>query len=218
MIHSFRGRGEAIDVRQTSGLLLSIRARRLLILTAWLSVSGLLTLAGGCGGGSAKKAKESTAVAEAQPAQEEEKDAAAEAPPPAAKKKKQAFVMIPPAKVEAPAAPSTDDITKWKAADLDAAFARKDFRFAPAVVFYSVANRDDAKRAEELEQLAQKVARMKDDSAIPVPFPPGAFTASEKQSAATLAQPGAAAAKEEPAAKGVRSRFGKNRKKDKGQD
>ena len=90
--------------------------------------------------------------------------------------------------------------------------------FIPAVVVYSVANREDAKRAEELEELAQKVARMKDDSAIPVPFPPGAFTAAEKQSAATLAQPGAAAAKEEPAAKGVRSRFGKNRKKDKGQD
>src|SRR5580692_6361803 len=97
MMHSFRRRGEAIGVRQKYGFLRSIRARRLLILTAWLFVPGLLTLAGGCGGGSAKKAKESTAVAETQPAQEEEKEAAAEAPPPAAKKR-QRIGMIPTAK------------------------------------------------------------------------------------------------------------------------
>lgn len=172
MIHSFRRRGEAIDIRQRSGLLLSIRTRRVLFLAAWLFVPGLLTLAAGCGSGSAKKAKESTAGAETQPAQEEEKDAAAEAAPPAAKKK-QGFVMIPPPKVQTPPpAPSSNDITKWKAADLDAAFVRKDFMFAPAVVFYSVAARDDAKRAEELDQLALKVGRMKDDSTIPLPFPP----------------------------------------------
>ena len=135
-----------------------------------------------------------------------------------AAKKKQRSATIPAAKVETPPAPSTNDITKWTAADLDAAFARKDLMFAPAVVFYSVANRDDAKRAEELDQLALKVGRMKDDSTIPLPFPPGAFTAAEKQSATTTAQPAAAAAKEEPAAKGARFRFGKNRKKDKGQE
>ncbi len=218
MVHSFRRGGEAIGIRQRSGLLLSIRTRRVLFLAAWLFVPGLLTLAVGCGGGSAKKAKESTAAAETQPAQEEEKDAPAEAPPPAANKK-QRFVMIPPAKVKAPPpAPSTTDITKWKAADLDAAFARKDWMFGPAVVFYSVAARNDAKRAEELDQLALKVGRMKDDSTIPLPFPPGAFAAADKQSATTTAQPGAAAAKAEPAAKGARFRFGKNRKKDKGQD
>ena len=75
--------------------------------------------------------------------------------------------------------------------------------FGPAVVFYSVAARNDAKRAEELDQLALKVGRMKDDSTIPLPFPPGAFAAADKQSATTTAQPGAAAAKEEPAAKGA---------------
>jgi hypothetical protein len=216
MIHSFRRRGEAIGIRQQSGLLLSIRTRRVLFLAAWIFVPGLLTLAVGCG--SAKKAKESTAGAETQPAQEEEKEAAAEAPAPAAKKK-QRFALIPPAKVVAPPpAPSTNDITKWKAADLDAAFAQKNVMFGPAVVFYSVAARDDAKRAEELDQFAQKVGRMKDDSTIPLPFPPGAFAAAEKQSATATAQPGAAAAKEDPAAKGARFRFGKNRKKDKGQD
>ncbi len=215
MIHSFRRRGEAIGIRQRSGLLLSIRMRRVLFLAAWLFVPGLLTLAVGCG--SAKKAKESTAGAE-QTAQDEEKEAPAEAAPPVAKKK-QRFVMIPPAKaVTPPPAPSTNDITKWKAADLDAAFARKDWMFGPAVVFYSVAARNDAKRAEELDQLALKIGRMKDDSKIPLPFPPGAFAAAEKQSATTTAQPGAASAKEGPAAKGVRFRFGKNRKKDKGQD
>jgi hypothetical protein len=203
MIDALRRHGETMGNGQDSDFCSPIRGGRAFHLTVWLVCAGLVALTAGCGSGSAKK-NESTAGAANQSAQEEDKEAAEEAPaPPIKKKHKQKPVEI--AANAEPAAPSSKDIRKWKAADLDAAFVRKDLMFVPAVVVYSMSDRNDAKRAADLDQLVRKVARMKDDSKIPLPLPPGSFAAEN--------QP--AAAKAAPAAKGLRFGFRRSRKQDK---
>ena len=170
----------------------SVRSNRPVRLAAWLALPALVILAVGCGGGSSKKAKGSTAVAESEQAQEEA--APADALPSVVKKKKAAAKPAEPT----PPAPSTKDISKWQSADLDAALARKDVQFVPAVVLYGVRKPDDAKRADELDSLLRRVGRMKDDSpTIPLPLPAGAFADADNQTAA--GQAGSAPAGTAPA-------------------
>jgi hypothetical protein len=180
-----------------------LAVRRPLQMAAWLALPAVLFLAVGCGGGSSKKAKESTTVAAADSSQEEEKEAPAPAPPPA----KKAKVVAKPAEPELPGA-STSDISKWEKPDLEAAFARKDSLFVPAVVLYAARGPNDPKRAEELDSLVHKVARMKDDIAVPLAFPAGAFAAVDTEAAETPAKANPAATT--PARKGAPTmRFGK---------
>ena len=95
-------------------------------------------------------------------------------------------------------------------ADLDAALARKDLFFAPAVVLYGARSPNDAKRAGELDALLRRVARMKDDPTIPLPFPPGAFAAAANPAAGSSVQPSGVA----PAAKAIRLNFGGGHNRD----
>jgi len=105
-----------------------------------------------------------------------------------------------------PPAASTNDISKWEVADLDAALARKDLLFVPAVVLYGVRNPGDAKRANELDSLVRQVARMKDDPTIPLAFPPNAFSAADKSAAGSSVKPGRANAA--APGKGLRFKIG----------
>jgi hypothetical protein len=178
-----------------------LAVRRPLQMAAWLALPAVLFLAVGCGGGSSKKAKDSTAVAQADSSQEEEKEAPALAPP-----AKKAKVVAKPAEPELPGA-STSDLSKWEKRDLEAAFARKDILFVPAVVLYAARGPNDPKRAEELDSLVHKVARMKDDTAIPLAIPAGAFAAADTEAAETPAKANPAATT--PAKKGLPMRFGR---------
>jgi hypothetical protein len=201
MMHAIQHRsGQSATARQTPSPLSA--ARRTLWIAAWLSLPAIALLATGCGGGSDKKPKQSTATAQ-NDSQDEEKDAPAAAPPP---RKKQKAVAAKPAEPEAPAA-STTDVTKWKGDDLNAALLRKDVGFIGAVVYYSAAKPNDAKRAEELDSLAKKVARLKDDPVPEVPIPAGAFAAADPDPLDDTAKPGTTAAAA-PAGKGPGGRMG----------
>jgi hypothetical protein len=180
-----RGTTAAPSKRPGSSLL---RPHCGLRLAAWFVLPALLLPAVGC----AKKPKESAVVADAEPAAEEEKPAEVVAP--VAKKKKKGAEK--PAAAQPPAA-STNDISKWEVADLDAALARKDLLFVPAVVLYGVRNPGDAKRANALDALVRQVARMKDDPTIPLALPPNAFGGANKSPAGSSATPSVA----KPAAK-----------------
>jgi hypothetical protein len=136
---------------------------------AWLALPAILFLTTGCGGGTDKKPKQSTSVAQTEQGQDEEKDAA---PPPPVKKKAKAVEK--PAE-PAPLAASKADVKKWNLDDLNAALLRKDVQFVFGVMFYGMSKPNDAKRAEELDALVKKVARLKDDPVAEVPIPPGAF-------------------------------------------
>jgi hypothetical protein len=197
MMHAIRHRsGQSATARQTPTSLTA--ARRTLWIAAWLSLPAIALLATGCGGGSDKKPKQSTAVAQ-NDSQDDEKDAPAPAPPP---KKKQKAVAVKPAEPEVPAA-STTDVRKWKGDDLNAALLRKDVMFVAGVLVYSAAKPNDAKRAEELNSLVQKVARLKDDPVPEVPIPAGAFAAVDPDPLdETAANPGTTAGAATSAAKG----------------
>ncbi|HUE17670.1 MAG TPA: hypothetical protein VMR25_26180 [Planctomycetaceae bacterium] len=188
-----------------------VRTKHTLRAAAWLVLAALLIPAVGCGGGSSKKAKESTTVADAEPAQDEEKVA-----PELAQFVKKRPKLPEKAAAPQPPAASTKDITKWAMADLDSALARKDLMFVPAVFLFSARGTEDAKRAEDLDALARRVGRMKDDAPIPLPFPPGAFAAADKAGKPAAASPGqpSAAAVAEPPAKGMQFKFGPKHKKD----
>jgi hypothetical protein len=146
---------------------------RALRLGGWLILPAMLLLAVGCGGGSSKKQ-----VADSGQAQEENKDAPAEEEAaPVVKKKVRIQVPAAPAVAEQPA-PSKKDPTKWDMTDLNAALARKDLLFVPAVVMYSARNPTDEKRAAELDALVQRVAKLKDDPPpIPLAIPSSAVAA-----------------------------------------
>jgi hypothetical protein len=197
-----RGTAAAPSKRPGSSLL---RTHCGLRLAAWFVLPALLLPAVGCGSGSAKKAKESAVVADAEPAAEEEKPAEVVAP--VAKKKRKGAEKPAAAQPAAkPPAASTNDISKWEVADLDAALARKDLLFVPAVVLYGVRNPGDAKRANELDSLVRQVARMKDDPTIPLAFPPNAFSAADKSAAGSSVKPGRANAA--APGKGLRFKIG----------
>jgi len=174
-----------------------------------------LLLTVGCGGGSGKKQNASTTVGDSEQAPEEEKAAPAPAEEaPVAKKKVK--IAIKPATPEPPA-PSKKDVSKWDMADLNAALARRDPLFAPAVVMFSARNPDDSKRTEDLDALVRQVAKLKDDPPpIPLALPSGALAASGSPAHAAAAdspgQPGVGAV---PATKGPKFNFGFGRKKDK---
>jgi hypothetical protein len=216
--HAYKGFGDKLmmivsrrDGDRTAGTLSGpgsslVRTKHTFRVAAWLVLAALLMPAIGCGGGSSKKAKESTTVADAEPAQEEEQ--VAPEPQHFVKKKPMA---IGKAAAPQPPAPSTKDISKWTMADLDSALARKDLMFVPAVFLFSARGVEDAKRAEDLDALARRVGRMKDDAPVPLPFPPGAFAAADKPAATSPGQPSAAAAAVTPA-KGMTFKFGKGRK------
>jgi hypothetical protein len=211
MIESRRDRDGVANASLRPGSSL-VSTNHTLYAAAWLVLATLLIPAAGCGGSSSQKAKESGTVADAEPAQEEEKVA----PELAQFVKKKPKLPAKPAAPQPPAAPSTKDITKWAMADLDSALARKDLMFVPAVVLFSAGGAEDAKRAEDLDALARRVGRMKDDATIPLPFPAGVFAAADKadkSAAASPAQPSAAAVAEPPA-KGMQFKFGSKRKKD----
>jgi hypothetical protein len=161
---------------------------------AWFACLAILLPLAGCG--SAKKSKDA-AVAQAEPAQEEAKEegAAAEAPPPPAKKaSKFKFIKAPEKAADSPPpAASTKDFMKWNTADLDAAIARKDLLFIPAVIAYSAGGAEDATRAAELDDLVHKVGRMKDDPTIPLPLPAGPHAAATQQAGAPTTEPSPAA-------------------------
>jgi hypothetical protein len=168
---------------------------RPLQMAAWLVLPAVLILAVGCGGGSSKKAKDTTTVAEADTSQEEEKEAPAPAPPP-----KKKFKIVEKAAEPEPSSASTSDFSKWEKPDLEAALTRKDILFTPAVVLYAARGPNDPKRADELDALVRKVARMKDDPSIPLAIPAGAYAAADTESpeAPAKANPAATA----PAKKG----------------
>jgi hypothetical protein len=168
-------------------------AKQAMQIAAWLALPASLFLAAGCGGGSDKKPKQSTTVAQNEQGKDEETDAA---PPPVKKKPKAAQK---PAAPEPPAA-STTDVRKWNIDDLNAALARKDVQFVFGVLFFGMSKPNDAKRAQELDSLVQKVARLKDDPVPEVPIPAGAFAEADTEpldaaakTATTAAAPGAAA-------------------------
>jgi hypothetical protein len=176
-------------------------------LATWLVLPTLLMPLAGCGSGSSKKAGDSTAVAQTDQAQEEEKEAPAPAAP--APKKKQRAALIP-AEPDLAAA-SSNDITKWKSADLDSAILRKDPLFVLAAVVYSANGPNDAKRAGELDALVRKVARLKDDATIPLALPSGVFASADVEAPAAPAKaagtPAAAPGSPRPK-KGGAFRFG----------
>jgi hypothetical protein len=172
-------------------------------MTACLALPAVLILAVGCGGSSSKKAKDSTTVAEADTSQEEEKEAPAPASPP-----KKKFKIVEKAAEPEPPGASTSDVSKWEKPDLEAALTRKDILFTPAVVLYSARGPNDPKRAEELDALVRKVARMQDDPSIQLAIPPGAFASADAESAEAPSKANPAATT--PATKGGPGlRFGK---------
>ena len=127
------------------------------------------------------------------------------APPP---KRKQKAVAVKAAEPEAPA-PSTTDVRKWTGGDLNAALLRKDVMFVAGVLFYSATKPNDPKRAEELDALVKKVARLKDDPVPEVPLPAGALAAVDADPLDDApAKPGTTAAAATPAAKGPGGRMG----------
>ncbi len=221
--HAYKGFGDKLmmivsrrDRDGVAGTLLRpgsswIRTKHTLRAAAWLAFAALLIPAVGCGGGSSKKGTESTTVADAEPAQEEEKVA-----PELAQFVKKKHKLPEKAAAPQPPAPSSKDITKWAMADLDSALARKDPKFVQAVFLFSARGAEDAKRAEDLDALARRVGRMKDDATIPLPFPPGAFAAADKADKSAAASPGqpSAAAVAEPPAKKLQFNFGPKHKKD----
>jgi len=192
--------GQSAIAPKTASPLFATRQR--LWVAAWLSLPAIALLAAGCGGGSDKKPKQSTAQAQ-NDSQDEEKDAPA--PPP---KKKQKAVAVKVADPEAPA-PSTTDVRRWKSEDLNAALIRKDVMFVAGVLFYSASKPNDAKRAEELDTLVKKVARLKDDPVPEVPIPAGALAAVDPDPLDdTPAKPGTTAAAATPPAKAPGGRLG----------
>ena len=182
--------GQSASGRQTASPVSA--ARRTVWGAAWLAVPALALFTAGCGGGTDKKPKQSTTVAQNE-SQDDEKDAPAPAPAPK-KKQKQKLFDTKPAEAEAPP-PSTTDVRKWKGDDLNAALLRKDVMFVAGVLFYSATKPNDAKRAEELDSLVKKVARLKDDPVPEVPIPAGAFAALDVDPTEDgAAKPGTAAA------------------------
>jgi hypothetical protein len=167
----------------------SDRTSRALRLAGWFVLPALLLLAAGCGGGSSKKQ-----IADSGQAQEEEKAApvAEEEAAPVVRKRGKLKVAEKPATPEPPVR-SNKDVAKWDMADLNAALVRRDLLFLPAVVLFSARNPDDSKRAEDLDALLRRVAKLKDDPTIPLAMPSSAVAASGSPSAAAPAQPAVAA-------------------------
>jgi hypothetical protein len=197
----------------------SDRTRRRLRLTGWLVLPALLLLATGCGGGSGKKQNASAAVDNSEPAQEEEKaaPAAEEEAAPVVKRKGKFKLAEKPATPEPPAPSNKKDVSKWDMTDLNAALARRDLWFAPAVVLFSARDPNDSKRAEDLDALVRRVAKLKDDPPpIPLALPPSTLAASgsppHAAAADTPAQPAPGAV---PAMKRPKFNFGIGRKEDK---
>jgi hypothetical protein len=196
------------------GVILMLRAIRkpsgsTIQIVSWLALPAILSLAPGCSGSADKKPKASTAVAQSAPAQDAEETDAAPAQPP--KKQPKKAVEKKPAEPELPA-PSTADVTKWKADDLNAALVRKDVKFIMGAMFFGMKQMNSAKSAADLDGLLQKVAKLKDDPAPEVPIPAGllaeADTDEPADAAAKHGAPAAAAAAATPKRGGSPFRMG----------
>jgi hypothetical protein len=143
------------------------------------AIAAMAVLAAGCGGSSKTPTAASGGGDSGQAqAQEEEKAAPAgdaAAPAPVAKRRNK-LIALKTADTAAvpPPPPSNKDFSKWEMADLDAALARRDLMFVPGAVMFSVRDLNDAKRAQELAELAQRVAKLKDDPTIPLAMPSAA--------------------------------------------
>jgi hypothetical protein len=139
----------------------------------------------GCGH-SKSKAPAQTAAAEAEQKAEEP----AEKPPEKAPEK----IAKKPveAKPAAPVARRPQDLTKWQLADLKSGLSAHDLRFAAAVLFFSLQNRNGKTEAQELKGLLESAAGMPDDTSISLPLSPAPVAAAV--TAAKPVVPGAAAA------------------------